>query len=1115
MIGSLSSKTTPKKGAALRKALLILLAVLLVSGVGLAIPATDAFGDSVRFTSWKNTMGLIQGQGDHGRRIQSANYHATTDGRVAYCYAQGSYEPYDDVAYHCIGEASTRAAVILENGWPATNTIGGVALSDDEARQATQVALWMLGDYGYKVPYSSLSGTYDDNGVQVGRRAAAAAKALYDWSSGRSTSASYKIYNESVAGKVYQVMVVAEKSEGYVELRKASSIPAASEGNAGYSLEGAVYGVYADASCTSLAARLTTDSSGYAKSDALTAGTYYVREISAPKGYELSQIVHTAQVPSGGTASLNVKDEPLVERPAEIALKVDGETRLDAPQGSASLAGAQFEVSYWTGLFGTPEEARASGEADRTWVLQSDERGRVSFSDESLVSGDELFRDADEKPVLPLGTVVVREAKAPEGYLASEDEALRQVRQDGEEWQAPVFEEQVVRGGLSIAKSLAGGSVSELEGIEFRIVNASKAAVTVEGASYEPGETVTTLVLDAEGLAESAASLLPYGSYEVVEVAESVPENIIPYADAQGSGSSVVAVVTLEDGASYHEHVYRVELENYKKPAFSLVKVDGDSISSGNEEGALPVAGSEWLLEYEEGGTWTEVERGSTDENGVLAFSDQAVSRWGTYRLTETRAAREDESQGYLPRKDSDMPASVTFSVDESTWEKIAAGTYEGVEGDSWAFEMRDGTPALVRGEHNWLKRSIEALKTDQDTGAPVAGTEFTLYRWIGEGEPGEQAQGEKRAERHEAYEADPAEEIDPALWQKIEAKTSSEDGSALFEGLAFGSYLLVESRPSEEYAEWWESELSTWDRYQFTCDDESGQHQLQVFGNDRIELETTVDKSTIQTTSAAFASLEGQPVSFDNVNMEEYRYDLGFSNGSTNVRADQYTVVDSCEFVALGARLTRLWTPVTTADSDGLFNLWYKTNLCDEKTVYSEASATKNNPENMLSDGSDRISTKGWRLWKEGLSTSKRTPLSAADLKLEEDEHITGLMLEYGSVKPGFKTEEPLTYLVSCSERIELQDGEETLIENSATSHITRNWKSGTNGSGLRDDADDKVATGVLGTFAFKFDERSMAQTGDAGVPLWLAALAGTSALAAATVGLSLRRDKPLRNRR
>ena len=38
---------------------------------------------------------------------------------------------------------------------------------------------------------------------------------------------------------------------------------------------------------------MTTDGNGYAKSAALVAGTYYVKEITAPKGYVLSGKVHT------------------------------------------------------------------------------------------------------------------------------------------------------------------------------------------------------------------------------------------------------------------------------------------------------------------------------------------------------------------------------------------------------------------------------------------------------------------------------------------------------------------------------------------------------------------------------------------------------------------------------------------------------------------------------------------------------------------------------------------------------------------------------------------------------------------------------------------------------
>lgn len=1100
-----------KRPAARRTALAALVALALLCA-GALHPSGEAFGDSVRFTSWRDTTGLIQGSGKNGRGIQSANYHATTDGLVAYCFAQGNYEPYDDVAYRCIGTASTRASVILENGWPATNVIGGVSLSDDEARQATQVALWMLGEYGYTVPYSSVRGTFDGNGVQVGKRAATAAKHLYDWSSGKSTNASYEVYNESVADIVYQVMVVAEKSEGYLELRKSSSISAATANNPAYSLAGAIYGVYSDSSCSLLVAQLTTDSSGNARSEALEAGTYYVRETSAPEGYRPDATIHTVSVPSGGETVLNVAETPIVARPSAAVFKVDGETGLDAAQGSASLAKARFSVDYYASLYDTVEEARSSGSPTRSWLLQSDEKGHVKLSPENLVSGDELFLDESGAGVLPLGTVVIRETQPPEGYLLNEEAVLRKIEHPDAAtseavYQTPVFEDEIVRGGVSIVKSLAGGGAAELAGIEFEIVNASDAAVLVNGTAFEPGDTVATLALDTEGRAESARDLLPYGSYKIVEVAESVPAGVIPYADAQGNGSSTVATVTLEDGAAHHEQLYQTEVENFKKPALSIVKIDGDSLTAGDdEEQRLPVAGSAWLLEYDENGIWTEVERGQTDENGVLAFSDQAISRWGVYRLTETRAAREDEADGYLPREESNMPAGVTFAIDETTWEKIAAGTHEGIEGDSWTFEMRDGTPALVREEHNWLKRSIEAQKLDQDTGEAVPGTEFSLYRWIGEGRPAELDE-QTRGEQHEAYEGDPRIETDASLWQLVESKIGDANGSALFEGLSFGCYLLVESRPNAEYAEWWESDLSSWDRYWFSCDEASGRHQIQVFENDKIELETTVEKTTIETTSAAFASLEGQPVDFDNVNVEEYRYDVAFSNGSTNVRADQYTVVDACEFVSRGARLTRLWTPVTENDSDGLFNLWYRSNLADAKTIYSTASATATNPDNKLADGSDRISTAGWKLWTENLSSSERTALDVADIELEDGEYITGLMLEYGSVKPGFSAKEPLIYLVNCTEHMEPSDDPEALIPNSVSSHITRNWNGGTGGTGLYDDAEDKVTTGVLGTFSFEFGRRGMAATGDAGAPLWLLALAGSAGLAAATIRLSQRR--------
>ena len=946
----------------------------------LCAPAA-AYADDVRFTSWKSVDGLIQGQGKSGKGIQSANYHATTDGRIAYCFAQGSYNPESDVPYHYVGTTSARASVIIENGWPNTNTIGGVALTDDEARQATQVALWLLGEYGYTVPYNSLYGRFSDDGsVQVGKKATTAAKYLYDWSEGKSTSTRYEVYDESVSDMVYQVMVIAE-GKGSIELKKASSSADITKGNACYSLQGATYGVYSNASCTSLATKLTTNESGYAKSSELEAGTYYVREIAAPKGYALDATVRTVNVTGGKTTTLSVSDAPVFARPQFAARKLDAETGASAPQGSASLAGAQITVRYFDGYYENADAALASGEPMRTWVLETDAQGRASLDEGHLASGDALYK-AGSVAGIPLGTVLVQETKAPEGYLVNDEVFIVQINAPENTssttatYHAPIIEQQVTRGGIKIAKQLPEGDPSELEGIRFKVINRSAAAVSVGGASYAPGETVLTLTLNAQGSAATDEYALPCGIYDVIEVPESVPDHILPYADALGKGSNVVANIVIEGSSENHGAIYPVTVVNHKK-------------------------------------------------------------------------------------------------------------------------------------------RSLEAVKIDEDTNEPVGGTRFALYRWIGEGAPEALAEPYRGA-THERFCENPATPVDETLWELVAKSVTDENGSAIFDGLAFGHYLMVEETPAPAYAEWWESSLSSWDRYLFTCDEESGQHQTQVFRNDRIELETTVQKTTIQVTSAAFVSLPGQPVSFCNVGVEEYRYDVSFSSGSTNVRADQYTVIDACEFVQQGAELRRLWTPATHGDTDGMLNLWYRTNLTDADKAYSAATATLTNPANPLADGSNRIPTTGWRLWAAQLPAGERIPLNAADLELREGEHITGLMMEYGSVEAGFIAEEPLTYTVACNRPLEsiMANGSTLLIANSASSHITRNWTGGAQGTGLYADAHDEVSTGVLPTFAFADGlvvgaRSTLAQTGDAPCPIWPFAFAGSAGLAAATLMLS-RERKP-----
>ena len=209
----------------------------------------------------------------------------------------------------------------------------------------------------------------------------------------------------------------------------------------------------------------------------------------------------------------------------------------------------------------------------------------------------------------------------------------------------------------------------------------------------------------------------------------------------------------------------------------------------------------------------------------------------------------------------------------------------------------------------------------------------------------------------------------------------------------------------------------------------------------------------------------DGSPI--PGIAFELYRYDVSFDAGATNVVADQYTVIDQCNFVEQGVRLDRLWTPVTEGDVDGTYNIWFTTDTMATGTGEAQ-SATATNPDNPMTDGTERIKTDGWHIWATGVSATSRTELDVADLGLEAGEHVTGIMLEYGAVEPGFTSTTPMQYMVYATEELPLG----TVITNTAESHITRNWMAADADHegewGLYDDDVDSVETRVIGTFSY-----------------------------------------------
>ena len=96
----------------------------------------------------------------------------------------------------------------------------------------------------------------------------------------------------------------------YVTLKKTSTNTELSSGNSNYTLAGAVYGVYSDSKCSNKVGELTTKADGTSNTLTVPAGTYYAKELTAPKGFSLNSDVLSVTVAVGKTGTFNAKDDP-------------------------------------------------------------------------------------------------------------------------------------------------------------------------------------------------------------------------------------------------------------------------------------------------------------------------------------------------------------------------------------------------------------------------------------------------------------------------------------------------------------------------------------------------------------------------------------------------------------------------------------------------------------------------------------------------------------------------------------------------------------------------------------------------------------------------------------
>lgn len=487
---------------------------------------------------------------------------------------------------------------------------------------------------------------------------------------------------------------------GSVNLQKTSSVPDVTNGNDCYSLKGAEYGVYSDSSLSgaSKVGVLTTDENGESNTLTLNAGTYYVRETTAPKGYALDKTTYTVTIKPNETYKLKVSDKPTLDPVGVLLGKVDKETNQNKPEGSLSLEGALFTAKFYAGVQSDSDPAVEGKTADRTWIFRTNEDGFCYYEEKYLESGDELYLSPTKNPSLPIGTLTIQETKAPEGYLINPEVYTVKItsNNNGSEfvytYNQPTIPEQ----------SLDLNIVKKEKGKEYAI----------EGAVFEhvkPDGTTETVTTDANGVCKFKT--LGYGQHKVREV--SAPEE---YTVNSGVVTFTVAKdnkITLDSNTAKDNSMqFEVEKEGTARLCVEDTLAPYQlKITKVNEKGKT-LEGAEFTL-YEDAEGTKVVSKIVTDNTGVVTTDPLEVEK--KYYLKETKAP-----QGYRIPKDingNDYVYEIYTKInDKRQYEYYVNGEVHTKDSGDYAIE---GTP----------HERIVNLKVENHTGLqmPETGTHTTL----------------------------------------------------------------------------------------------------------------------------------------------------------------------------------------------------------------------------------------------------------------------------------------------------------------------------------------------------------------------------------------------------